>query len=514
MEKLSYSLFEKNENYKINSLNLDINLKDILMIYAYLLPIDINPKVVIDLITNNFGILSYKTKEYLCFPHKTFLEYFCSSYIVKQNNFSELIYRKISENREWWREVFIFLIGKIRNNKDSLICILSTFLYNLEYKDTSEINENNSEIIILLNLALLESDIYIMYQNDSSILQKFLKRLHDYLYIIIENEEINNQTRNKAGAILGKIGDFRKGVNIKFINSNYSPDIDWIFIPKGNFIMGSEETSSDYFKIESPQVSLYLDTFKISKYPITNSQYKLFIDSNGYNNPRWWSINGWNWLNNIDRTSQLLLDNNILVTHIKEKIKERQLANLKNTPAFWYHEPYNISNYPVVGLNWYEAEAYCNWLSKFFNSNEKIKLPTEAQWEKAVRGSSSLNFPWGNKWIEDCANCIESKFAATCTVGLFPKGKSRAYGLYDCAGNIWEWTSTTWGGFNNSPDFKYPYSKFDGRENQNIIDTKVIRGGSFQDIKESCRCTSRSREYIESYGVDLGFRPILIKESK
>lgn len=142
----------------------------------------------------------------------------------------------------------------------------------------------------------------------------------------------------------------------------------------------------------------------IARYPITNGQYKEFLDSNGYEKGALWTQAGRAWLR----------------------------ASGRKAPLFWESSKWNGPNKPVVGVTLFEAEAYCNWAG--------CRLPTRIEWTIAVLGGSSSNFPWGNEWRDGICNSQELGLGSTTPVGLFPESRSEPFGLEDAAGNVWEWT--------------------------------------------------------------------------
>ena len=153
-------------------------------------------------------------------------------------------------------------------------------------------------------------------------------------------------------------------------------------------------------------------------------------------------------------------------------------------PRVWDDSRFNRPNQPVVGVSWYECLAYCNW--KRATTNVPYRLPSEAEWEKAARGSDGRLYPWGDKFDASRLNIGEGdQFVwSTTPVGVYPTGVSPA-GCLDMAGNVWEWTSSLWGKNVDKPDFKYPYQPDDGRENLEAGDEslRVLRGGSWHDCQ-------------------------------
>ncbi len=133
--------------------------------------------------------------------------------------------------------------------------------------------------------------------------------------------------------------------------------------------------------------------------------------------------------------------------------------------------------------------AFCKWAA--------VRLPTEAEWEKAARWARDGRiWPWGNREPNSGLCNFNMTVGDTTPVGSYPDGKS-PYGLLDVAGNVWEWTSSLWGKDASKPEFGYPYDAKDGRENLSAPDTvpRVLRGGSFRMILWSCAAPSVTGTY-------------------
>ena len=154
----------------------------------------------------------------------------------------------------------------------------------------------------------------------------------------------------------------------------------------------------------------------------------------------------------------------------------------------------------MVGVCWFEVQAYCNWLSR--ETGLHYRLPAEAEWEKAARGPNGLLWPWSNEWEAEKCNCAESDdaFRGTTPVGMYPDGASHD-GALDMIGNVWEWTSSL---------FKdYPYQAGDGREDPAQPGSRVLRGGSWYYYRSFARCAVRRRYEPVLFYSDLGFRLVL-----
>jgi formylglycine-generating enzyme required for sulfatase activity len=230
-------------------------------------------------------------------------------------------------------------------------------------------------------------------------------------------------------------------------------------IPAGGFTMGSLPGDPNAQVDEQPQHAVLLDAYQISVYEITNAQYQAFIDAGGYAISAYWTAAGWTWRTN-------------------NKITE---------PLDWYSGQYNsgasFPNHPVNGVSWYEADAFCNWAGG--------KLPTEAQWEKAARGAVPANYwPWGS--ISDASKCnsfgnaAPDTFTYSSPAGSFNAGQS-PYGVFDMAGNVWEWCNDWYGGtyYSDSSAASNPAGPATGT-------VRVLRGGSFYNYVSYCRTATRS----------------------
>src|SRR5947209_2249317 len=177
-----------------------------------------------------------------------------------------------------------------------------------------------------------------------------------------------------------------------------------VLVPEGPFLMGLPDGDLLAEEHEKPQRTVVLSSFWIDIYPVTNLRFARFLDAGGYDDPRWWSPEGWGW---------------------------RQQARVRR-PLSWGEPGWDGPEQPAAGVSWYEADAYCRWAGK--------RLPTDAEWERAARGTDGRRYPWGDDWPHGGVANFDLSVGRTSPVGLFPEGAS-PYGCQDMAGNVNNWTS-------------------------------------------------------------------------
>ncbi len=229
----------------------------------------------------------------------------------------------------------------------------------------------------------------------------------------------------------------------------------FVEVPAGSFTTGSLDGVGD--SDEHPQFEMTTDAFWIGQTEVTNTQYRAFVAAGGYLYERWWTDAGWQW-----RTK-----NNV------------------TQPSYWDDSQWNGPNQPVVGVSWYEATAYAAWLAA--ETGLSIRLPTEAEWEKAARGVDGRTYPWGEETPTDQLLNYKSNVGRTVDVGSYPAGAS-PYGAFDMAGNVWEWTATQWvANYDNYLNVVYNNKEGD------VI--RTLRGGSWNYDDNDVRSASRGGYY-------------------
>lgn len=237
-----------------------------------------------------------------------------------------------------------------------------------------------------------------------------------------------------------------------------------VLIPAGPFLMGTSDEqvammvenenwaeewhTEDLFQIEQPQHKVTLPDFEIGLYPVSNLEYFSFIYNTGHRVPKNWT-------------------------------------------GFHYGE--GEASHPVAGISKADALAYCKWLSASLKT--EYRLPTEAEWEKAARGTEGRIYPWGDFFDPWRCNTLESAKRATTPNGSYSPSGDSVYGIADMAGNVWEWTSSFF-----SP---YPF-----KENTDLDKTNkcIVRGGAWYYSHKLARCAARETVLPDYVSTSLGFR--------
>jgi serine/threonine-protein kinase len=243
------------------------------------------------------------------------------------------------------------------------------------------------------------------------------------------------------------------------------------YVPEGKFLMGSEDGAPN----EKPVREVYLDSFWIDKTEVTNTMFAQFLNEMGNQTEK-----GKNWLDNSDED-----------------------ARISQVGSVWQADP-GYADHPAVEVSWYGARAYCKWVGRY--------LPTEAQWEKAARGTNGNLYPWGNTFDSNFLNLDDDDdYTINCTsngcdgydrtspVGSFPGGTS-PYGVLDMAGNVWEWVRDWYssGYYENSPT--------SNPENLIYSGVKTLRGGSWRDNERTVCSAYRLSNNPISTNHHIGFR--------
>jgi formylglycine-generating enzyme required for sulfatase activity len=521
----------------------DISEGDVLVALCDVLPENVNARNVLPYLKHRAGLLLERRPGVYAFPHRSFQEYLAACYLAEtEKDFGERLRELIWSDPMWWREVFLLGVGKARQGGlSNAVAVINTLLPN-EVVDVDSPTPNHWRAASLAGEALLNIGLLNQVQARPHH-RTLLRRVSRWLVVLMDAPSFCNidvvvrllgsntlrtvhagiridkaglksvskshQTevrelkidhvwkrtagrlsameRAAAGDILAQLGDPRPHVALV-------DRMHFCYIPPGPFWMGSER-----YDREKPQhLNKHLAyRYWIARYPVTVAQFLEFIEKSDY-----------------------------------RPVTELSLQGL--------------DNHPVVDVARKDAVTFCRWLTKrwdrkgYLPTGWKVRLPTEAEWEKAARGgvlipdtpkivrasaltaevsriSMNLNpepkrpYPWGERIEPNQMNYDNTGLGAIAAVGCFPNGTG-PYGTEGQSGNVWEWTQSLWGENVREPDFIYPYDPEDGRENPDAGDEvrRVVRGGSFNYTANCARCAYRGRYYPPNSWNDYGgFRVVV-----
>ena len=335
------------------------------------------------------------------------------------------------------------------------------------------------------------------------------------------------RARIAAGRALGDLGDPRFERRTGQHGAYLLPPM--IAIPGGRYSIGSDDELEDD---EAPRHELALSGFALARFPVTNAEYRRFIEAGGYEDERWWAgeaARRWRrgegtadgpkrqwrerrvWFKQDAERLGIQLREGRMTT-VSAQWWERHLAmpvqefesvldgwypsGRQTQPASWNDPACNQSSQPVVGISWHEARAYCAWLSA--QTGKTYRLPREVEWEAAARGKEARAYPWGEQFDSARCNTFASHVRGTTPVGVFPNGETPD-GLVDMSGNVWEWTSSLYRPYPCLPD--------DGRDVAESADElRALRGGSWGNNDRYARCADRYRHDPGYRFNNIGFR--------
>ena len=369
------------------------------------------------------------------FYHQLLQEYFAAHQLIKQDP------AKLADLWRWpWLETEMPLWVRPENNYEPLPPPPTTGWEETTILAAGSTPENDTQLV----QALLQINPVLagrcLLQGQARFNSATCQAVINHLLSTVANPEVALRVRIAAGDVLGYLGDPRKG--------------EMVVIPAGEFLMGEVRE----------QHELFLPDYQLGKYPVANAEYERFIEAGGYQNKSFWTKAGW-----------------------------IEIGQNQNEPRYWQDERFNKPNQPAIGLSWYECVAYCRWLSA--ETGQLYRLPTEAEWEKGARGVDGRVYPWGSEFEASRLNARagDQQVCTITPVGIYPTGTS-PFGLFDCAGNVWEWCATRW-----KKPFPYDVNQdewqADYLEGQNL---RVLRGGSWNYKAEATRCSYRFK--FQPYG--------------
>ena len=411
-----------------------------------------------------------------CFPHRSFQEYFAAKYLDKDPEGFKLVTEKLCED-DFWTETICLYAGMQSNATDLINALGKKGKIGLILKlipDTVRIDWDNLDKKTL-NWKIRRGAVeqLVLPEVDSGKIDDITDILNGILHGA--QNDPNANVRYSSLIALEKIGTPRAQ---EIVKSTWiiPPEIILQATPheyeaKDNIIKINQPgmppnmvlIKGGRYVVEETEAKVSIDDFYMSIFPVMNWEYRRFVENNGYERKEFWSDEGWKYCK-------------------EEKWKE---------PRLWDDAQFNHAWQPVVGVSWYEAEAYCAWYTHLLKAKQPIRLPTEAEWEYAARGLQGSEWSFGD-WDENGPRWNsydeykEGLTFGTSRMNSVYEKSVNGYGLYDMSGNVYEWTDS-W--YDKDEDFR------------------VLRGGSWvYDFEDFLRCAWRLNNDPLYWFGSVGFR--------
>ncbi|NDJ54987.1 MAG: SUMF1/EgtB/PvdO family nonheme iron enzyme [Chloroflexi bacterium] len=386
-------------------------------------------KQVCDYIEERAGLLlgkgsNARGERQFAFPHRGFQEFLAARHIVADRHYARRVHQ-LAEEGDHWHETLLLTVGHwVYNHGDLLRPLDAINLLVRQHSPTNEVGWRCVRLAAEMLMMVGKSNA----EHDHEVGAEVVPRLIDQLATLVDAGKLAPAERASAADVLGQLGDPRRGV------CSSTPDM--LPIEGGVLSFGGHRVR--------------VAPFKLARYPITNAQFRRFMED-GYHNDRFWTAAGIAW-----------------------RLKARQRGGSVDYPGF------GTANRPVVGLSWFEALAFTRWMA--YATGQPYRLPTEVEWQCAAGGLENRKYPWGERTPTHACNERDTGIGQTVAVGIFPRDRTPE-GVADLGGNIWEWTS--------SRALAYPYRADDGRESDEGNAARIARGGSYNSERSDLQCAVR-----------------------
>jgi formylglycine-generating enzyme required for sulfatase activity len=430
-------------------------------------------KQVTDYVQFRAGLLQARDRFTYTFPHRTFQEYLAALHIWKEANPGEKLADYVRRDLTWWREVFLLAAGQQKGTPKN-VAELVEWLFPQAVRDS--ITPAQTELATLAGQALAETD-FLRHARPQEPDYRFTvtaQRMKGWLLAAMQAEkQVEVTDRAAAGRALGRLYwpdgrllDDRPGVGVLLREGVKLPDIAWGGeVPAGTYTIGGDKQA--YRSFDKHQV-LIKHPYRLSRYPITYAQFQCFVEAADSGDGRWWA--------NMPEIAEAYA----------EKYPVREIAEQR----------FPYANHPREMVSWYQAVAFCRWLSD--KVGQTVQLPHEYEWEVAARYPDGRAYPWSNDFDQEKANTNESRLNSITAVGLYPSGRNEALNLYDLSGNVWEWCRNKY----QNPD-------------DDVVDgsrvARVLRGGSWLFDQDLARAAFRHYVIPVSRVDSYGFRVVVVR---
>lgn len=449
---------------------------------------------VLDYLEQESGLLLPEGGDLYGLPHLSYEEYMAGCHLSRQADFCARAYGHWQADPGRWREVLFLALGRmVRGEGREAAAGWLAFLLAPAHGERRREAAERERAAFFAGECLREMGGKTALIGASTVaLPELWASLAEGLARVVEGAALPVADRLQAGVWLGELGDPRLPVTRDEWRVAGSPPNApgaprtryWRPFPAGSFVIGFTpaelrrlpEDEQNGFSDTQNEAAVLIEAFELARYPVTNSQYARFIEAGGYDpEATWWRADpaGQQWLR----------------------------GDRRRAPNFWDDPRLGIArpNHPVVGVTWYEASAFCRWLTQHLNDGHTYLLPSEAEWEYAARGAARRMYPWPAGELDGERANYKQEHDDTSAVGCFPAGATPE-GVLDLAGNVWEWTRSEYR--------DYPYDPRDGREDGADPARKrfTLRGGSWGDQPIYLRAAFRNHNAPVHYLVTVGFR--------
>ena len=445
---------------------------------------DLQPRLLVDYLSQRAGLLIPRGVKVYTFPHRTFQEYLAACHLTGEG-FPEELARLACHDPNRWREALLLAAAKVaRGTPFALWSLVDELCPHLLTTSRCATGQAWGTLLAGQAIAELVRDPVAGLPELSPRHQERVDRVRHSLVHILTGTVLPANERALAGRTLAYLGDPRPEVMTV-------AGMQFCYIPPGPFF----RTDQKHTKTELSY------GYWMARYPVTNAQFQAFVAAGGYEEKRFWTEaqQAGYWT--------------------KAGFKSRIYDEARTGP-YDLSDPYNLTNHPVIGISWYEALAFCRWLAAQlpstggFADRWTVRLPSEAEWEKAAVGGTTIpttptvamlpqltsasagtmqrnplpkrDYPWGDGADSELANCIESKIETTSAVGAFQAGSS-PYEVEELSGSVWEWS------------------------NDDYDETYILRGNSFNSEKSKVAVSSLVGDHPDYGALHLyGFRCLVV----
>jgi formylglycine-generating enzyme required for sulfatase activity len=475
------------------------------------------------------GLLLQSSPNQWRFAHRYFQEFLAGQHFAVGAHRVEARRRAASLH---WREPFRLMASFAGHEGENLFYILSLIdeLVSGEGEGDLASVQIGAEMLAEIGrrrLALRQFGYVFAPSADERGLAGLWSRTQAKIMSHLENSSLALVERVRSAEVAAALGDWR------FVEGDgrTAKPLALVEVPGGRATVGSNLISESLMTsvggVAGSVRHVEFAPYQIGRYLVTNAQYSDFVQGGGYHDPAYWEgryAHGWiigddeilaeirqNWLATVfEHHAKEIRDGEIDEGRLEEESLRRTVP--RKEPYYWHDRRFNLSNQPVVGVNWWEASAFCTWLTMrshragAIGESEHFSLPTEFEWERASRPlDDDRVYPWGDEWHDVRAHVATNllNMRQPSPVGIYLEPYED--GPCDMAGNVWEWTSS----------LRLPYEEaYDGgRLVVDSLEERVVRGSSWYNVGALAACSARAVDRSYNLFYDVGFRVVLVNQN-